>query len=448
MTRGIIPLKEQGFSIMPQALPGRVLYVCCVAALLWSQSFALDNSELKAYSKFFPGMQNDNEIRQPESQPDNSIVPEAYFIGGGDVFQISVVESPSIQYTGTVNENCDVYIPELGVIKIGKTSLAQAKKLVADFVSSKLRKKFDIYVSLVKTKTVVVSVTGAVSNPGTVRCPGTSRLFDALKAANNNTIPPYGEYDYRAVECLNRDSVKTYDVLKYLFVNNLAENPYVYPGDNIRLSLAQRRVFVSGAVRLQSGGWIPIKQGEQAADLLSLFRLDASADSDHIIIERTNPDNSALTKVVSLREQFSFPLADHDLVIVSEKMNYPQVAVIEVKGEVARPGNYPFVKNGSTAADILSQAGGATNAASSDRTYVIRRKRMFEEEQQQNFNPLKPVVPSTLFDYSVRPEVNSGISRMNVSNDYTVFRLSDNPSGIKLWPATKSWFRRRNCTYT
>lgn len=412
-----------------------VLGAAFVAVLLAAPSSALDPSpsDLKAYSKLLPGAQTEELIRSTDQLADNSIIPEAYIIGGGDVFQISVVELPSIQYTGTVNENCDVYIPELGIIKIGKTSLVQAKQIIAEFVSSRLKKKFDVYVSLAKTKMAVVSVSGAVSSPGSYRLSGTFRLFDAIKAANNGVVPSLNEYNYREIECRNRDSSRVFDLFKYLLAADLSENPYLYPGDNIRLSLARRRAMIAGSIRAQVSGLVPIRQDERLADFLSLFSLDASADSDHIIIQRTNPDRTAYTKIVSIRDSGSFTLRDRDLVIVAEKENYPQVATVSLRGEIVRPGVYPLVRNVTKAADVMSQAGGATALGNPDRAYVIRRKKMFADERQGN-STAKSAVSVSVLDNSVRPEINSGLNHMSFSNDFTVLRFSDNDSGIMLEP--------------
>jgi protein involved in polysaccharide export with SLBB domain len=393
---------------------------------------AFDAPDPKAYAKFLSGAPFEEQPPPSEPQIDNSINPEAYFIGGGDVFQISVVQSPSIQYTGTVNENCDVYVPELGIIKIGKTRLSQAKKVIAEFVASKLRKQFEVYVSIVKTKTAVVSVSGAVANPGTYRIAGTFRLLDAIRAANNGALPSYNECNYRETECRNRDSTRVYDLFKYLFVNDLDQNPYVYPGDNIRIPLTQRRVMIRGSIRSQVAGMVPIRQDEQAADFLSLFAFDASADSDHIIIQRVNPDNSCSVKIISIRQPVSFPLKDRDLVIVSEKENYPQTEMVTIRGEITRPGLYPMAKNATKAEDVVLQAGGPTKLGNADRAYVIRHRKMLSDEMKQNYASLKPVTTTGLFDNSVRPEVNAGLIRMNASNDFSVLRFSDNKDGILL----------------
>jgi len=425
-----LPHKESPiFSIAVRPI---VFFACAVSSFL-APAFAFDNSDLKAYSKLLPPTaQQEDPLRPTDQQSDNSVDPATYTIGGGDVFRISVVESPSIQYTGTVNENCDVYIPELGIIKIGRTTAVSAKKIIADFVVSKLRRQFEVYVSLIKTKTAVVTVSGAISGPGTYKLPGTSRLLDAIKAANNGVIPSYNEINFREVECRNRDSVRVYDLFRFLLANSLTDNPYLYPGDNIRISFAQRRVVVAGAIKSLVFGWVPIKQDEDAAGFFSLFPLDGAADSDHITIQRTNADNTNLTQVFSIRRPEPFTLRDRDLVIFGEKKNYPQVLYVIVRGEIERNGTFPLVKNVTTAADIIAMAGGATKNGNLDRAYVIRKNKMLSEEMKQSYNALKPVVTTGLFDNSVRPEVNAGLFRMNASNDFSVLRLSQNNNRILL----------------
>jgi len=49
---------------------------------------------------------------------DNSIDADSYIVGGGDVFSIHILELPSIEYSATVDQNCDVTIPDLGLIKV------------------------------------------------------------------------------------------------------------------------------------------------------------------------------------------------------------------------------------------------------------------------------------------------------------------------------------------
>ena len=375
----------------------------------------------------YPGALPDDPLRSSEPQADNSVDPESYYIGGGDVFLVSAVELPSVRYTGTVNENCDVYIPDLGIIKIGRTTLSRAKKTIAGFVGSKLRKQAEMYVSLVKTKTAVVTVSGAVAAPGSYRLPGTFRLLDAVKMANNGELPALTEFNYREMECRNRDSLRSYDAFRFLFKNDLSQNPYVYPGDNIALAYAKTRVFLHGSIKNPVTGTVPIKQDEPLAEFLSLLTFDASADSGHIIVQRSQGGTAGENLIYSLGRPEPFLLRDHDLVIVSEKENYPQVIAVSIRGEVRRPGMYPLIKDVTKAGDILDQAGGPTKQGNIDRIFVIRHKKIFVEELKRN-NP-KAEASAISVENSVRPEINSGLSRMNATGDFSIIRLSDYKNG-------------------
>ncbi len=402
------------------------------SALAIPPVFALDLSDYKNLSKL--ASQNGNTDEQPslESQPDNSIDPQTYYIGGGDVFLISVIQSPSIHFTGTVNENCDIFISDLGLIKIGKQTLAQAKITLSDFVTSKLNNRYSVYVSLVKVKTSVVTVSGGVANPGTFTLKGNVRILDAIRMANNNAIPALNELDFRSVRCSNRDTVNNYDLFSFLKQGNLTQNPYVYPGDNIFLSFAKQRVFIVGAIKSATFGDVPIQNNETLSGFLSLFTFEESADSDHIVVERTDSNGKSESRIMSVREAQTFTLRDKDLIIVSQKKNYPKVLTVSVGGEIARPGLYPLLKNVSKASDIIELAGGPTPEGQIERAYVIRRKKMLSDEFKKNVASVKPSITGGTSDNSVRPEINTSLFHMNTANDFAVLRASDHSEGILL----------------
>jgi protein involved in polysaccharide export with SLBB domain len=405
-----------------------------VLSLFLSVQAAPDLTEYKNAARMMPQAALDDQAAPPETKPDNSIDPATYFIGAGDVFQVSVVESPSIRYTGTVNENNDIYIPELGIVKIGKQPLTAAKKICADFVASKLKGRPDVYVSLTRMKVVNVNITGAVQTAGTQRVLGSFRLLDAIKMANLGVVPPLNDVDLRAVKCApaGADSAKTYDLFRFLFKNDLLENPYVYGGDNVSLAFATRRVFLAGAVKSVLSGNIPIKQDEQLSEFLSFFTFEESADSGRIVVQRIEAEGKSVSRILSIRQPVDFPLKDRDLVIVSEKENYPDVYAVSISGEIARPGPYPIVKNVTRAADIIDMAGGPTSKDLLDRAYVIRRKKMLSDEAKRNLASTKPVMYGNSADNSVRAEVNSAMFRMNTTNDFVILRLSDHHEGVYL----------------
>ena len=325
--------------------------------------------------------------------------------------------------------------PELGIVRIGRQTLAQAKKICADFVAAKLKGKNEVYVSLIKIKSVNVTVTGAVQTSGTQRMLGSLRLMDAIKIANQGTMPLINDIDLRDVKCASAsggDSAKTWDLFRFLFKGDLRENPYVYGGDNIVVALATRRVYLAGAVKNTITGNLPIKQDERLSDFLSYFTFDEAADSDRIVVQRIDANGQSVSKIFSIRSPVDFTLRDRDLIIVSQKKNYPEVLAVSVGGEVARPGTYPIVKNGSKASDIIELAGGVKEPELLDRAYVVRRRKMLSDEAKRNIAATKPVIYGNSADNSVRAEVNSSLFRMNTTNDFVVLRLSDHTEGVYL----------------
>jgi protein involved in polysaccharide export with SLBB domain len=362
---------------------------------------------------------------------DNSIDADSYIVGGGDVFSIHILELPSIEYSATVDQNCDVTIPDLGLIKVGRKTLTEAKSVIADYVKSKIKKQYEIYVSLTRTKTAVITVSGAVSNPGTYQVEGTTRLLDVLRMANNLQLPPFNYFNYREVVCVNKGAVKSFDLFRFLMTSDLTQNPYVYPGDNILLKVSASNIYISGAVR-NAQGMLPIKQGETVAGVLSLLTLDASADSENIIVSKSDEHGRQASVVFSLKNPGPLTLSDHDIVVVSQKSNYPRIDTVRASGEIARPGYYPIIWKKTTARNIIEQAGGATQFGNFARAFIIRRGKINGSENAAT-GQLSMSAARNSANF-VRPEVGSALSQMANSSDYAIFPVENDGQETLLDP--------------
>ena len=211
------------------------------ALLMHASAFDPAMAKLKELTSTTVGVSNKTNHPPTMDLIDNSINSDAYFVGGGDVFTIHIVELPSVEYTAIMDQNCDAEIPDLGVIRIGRKTLTDAKKLITDFVTQRMNKRYQVYVALSRAKSALVTVTGAVTNPGTYQVEGTSRVLDVIRFGNANVIPNMNDYNYREVTVVNKDTAAAYDLFKFLYCNNNLQNPYVYPGDNICLALASKR---------------------------------------------------------------------------------------------------------------------------------------------------------------------------------------------------------------
>jgi len=362
----------------------------------------------------------------------NSVDPDQYFIGGGDVFKITIIGNSSIQYTATINQQCELFISELGIKKLGKVCLTEAQKQIIEFVQTKLKKANDIHVDLIKAKRVTASINGAITGPGTYSLPGTSRILDAIRQANNGMIPSMNECNLREIQCTSQDSITTIDLFGYLFKNDMACNPYLYPCENINVSFATRRVYVNAPLKMAVTGWIPIKEKETLFDFLSYLKFDASADTTMIFFQSSISDNSRSSRSISYGETSSIVLQDRDIITIPSKKNYAPVIFVNIGGEVAQPGLYPIIKDSTTIENVLKIAGGITQYADLSRAVIVRRSKVDER-----FDSLKSFqnnnLPNTNNITTVRPEMNTGLSKMNATKDYAIIDLESAGMSVKLF---------------
>jgi len=341
--------------------------------------------------------------------PDDNFIDEnQYMIGVGDIFFITVVESPSIRYNAVVDQNGKAYIHSVGLMNLGKISYAEAKKVISQYISGKLKNPSEIYVTLVQAKKAVVSFTGQIRTPGSYEFPGSTRLLDAIKMANGNELPSASEADLRRVQCVGKgDSVVFYDLLAYLYNGDAAQNPYIYPGDRIRISPTVDKVFIRGAISPPTG-YYPLKIGETIGEFLSMFTFDNTADLDDIIVYQ--PNNN-VKKTMSSKSDYV--LNNLDAITVPVTKNHSEVYTVSIAGEVTRPGHYHILEGVTTARQLIDMAGGIKPSAFMDQAAVIRPTITLPDR----FNAGAPQMSS------VRPERGSALAVASASRDYSVIRL-------------------------
>lgn len=338
---------------------------------------------------------------------DNSINDSTYLIGGGDEFFVVLADNPSIFYTGRVNQNCDLFLPDMGIIPLGKIPLYQAKLTIAEKLEEKLKKK--VYVSLQMVKTATVTVNGSVAQPGTYTQPGILRILDLIIIANNDTLPPIQNFNFRSVSCINKGDIKRYDLLRYVLEGDQSQNPYIYPGDEVRLDMVNCNVFISGDI-LSLTGWVPIIPDENINDFLGLFQFAASADLENVIVQR-NSANGPKLYTINCKNKENFLLQNRDVVIVTRKIGYPDFLAVKVSGEASRTGQFPISKNNTTAREVIEMAGGPTKYGDISRAVILRRSKSLPE--------------NSISHREMRPEVNSAFDMMNLKKDYSVVRLDN-----------------------
>ena len=375
-------------------------------------------SDLKSISKTSQQMQDNLSQRRP-LENDNVVDETRYLIGGGDRFFITFLDQTALAYYGNVNPQGDLYVPELGLFKLGKIPLAEAKRRILEDLKKRYRNADSIYISLHTPKKATVYLRGPIKNPGRIELPGTMRLLDAVKIACDLDLTLMRELDSRSILCSSPDTAIYYDVYKYMLTGDLSENPYLYPGDHIAIQGTTRRVMVSGAVNGLAKGIMPIKENETVASLLSIFEFDASADTTFVILKRPTAERGETITKIPSSSFTDQKIHDRDVITVPVMKNPPEMMIVTVEGDVERPGIYPSCKHGTTAREILDLAV-VLPTASRRRIAVLRT----EKELPLPVNPQeRSMVATSLPQSFTRSEMNNAISLMMTAKDYTVIPL-------------------------
>lgn len=385
---------------------------------------------------------------------DNSLDPERYLVGGGDRFQISIVGLPSQEYTPVVDPEGNLYDGDLGIIPVGKLPLSKAKIVIADKVKKSLRKNYEVYVALKRIKTSTVTVTGLVTNPGTISLAGNLRILDALKQANGGALPSQEKFNLRRVRVRNGDTVKEYDLLRFLNRQDMDQNPYLYPGDLIALDQIDARIYIAGEVRDYASGWVPLKPGETAGDLFALINMKETADSSAIMIQHSSGGSESSARPRSLSEARGIVLANNDFISIGAKLTEGRTDTVKVTGEVKRPGTYPVVPGADGAAAIVALAGGPSDHGSSDRVFILRHRKwddlLFIPPQENNPTAALPLASRTrsIPMMSARPEMASSVIDLSNSGDFTLIDASGKAGATRIEDGDEIYVpRKETCIY-
>ncbi len=269
-----------------------------------------------------------------------------------------------------------------------------------------------------KEELVAVGINGAKVNPGTYRVSPDQRVLDVIKMANEGALPPLDTIDCRNIILVNEDgSADTLDLLRFLNTGDLAENPYVAGGQSIHIDFATEWVYISGDVQGVLVGDVPLKRGETAAELLSLYTPNATADLKNILFERVGESPTEL----SFMHLDTVQIKNQDGITIFPFKERKDVYRVTVSGEVKRPGIYSIEHGKTMANSLIERSGGATALGDIGESWLVRkgkRNRLPEEELSEGMQ-------------SVKKEVTFSASNGVISGDFLIIPLKDGDSKLE-----------------
>lgn len=180
--------------------------------------------------------------------------PDKYVCGSGDVFQLNFWGHQNSTVSFLIDPSGRAFVPRVGYVRVAGMLLKDAVAALQKAVSRYYPKlSFDF--SLVKPRTFLVHVVGAVAKPGIYSAHATDRLTKVLTEAGGRSNPDAksdasGSGSLRRIEISRRNGEKlAADLLLYQLHGDTKNNPYLGDGDIITVPFESLVATVTGAVQ-------------------------------------------------------------------------------------------------------------------------------------------------------------------------------------------------------
>lgn len=346
---------------------------CCLLAAalaaLPGPSFAAEGSDLPSAARGAATNPSPPEASPPIA---GRVDPETYRVGPGDEFALrySDLLDPRILRVGPAG---DLVLPDVGPLQVAGLTLAELETRVRERMRPYVRGKGFTF-SLYRPRRFRLYVTGEVARPGAVTLQAPVRASEAIEAAGG--IIETGAR--RGIEVRRGAATIPVDLVLASRAGTLAADPLVFESDVLFVPAAGRRVEVWGAVA--HPGRYELVSGDRVSILLALAggALPEAALAD-ATLDRFDATGRSERAPVTLEAASAspggaadLPLQEGDRLFVPSRARWMRGDVVQVMGEVARPGPYPIRAGSDRLRGILAEAGGFTPDADSAATRVER----------------------------------------------------------------------------
>ena len=277
-----------------------------------------------------------------------------YVLGVGDKFSLNIVGNNSSFDEYVIGRDGSISIEEYGKVFIAGQEFSDAKKIITNFIKSKLIGG-EIYISLKELRDIQVVILGSTINPGIYTMSGGSNILHALNVSGG--IGKNGSF--RKIRVMRAgQEVQNIDLYKtFVFGNSNLFNFNLRSGDSIFIEPLEFSVPISGGVN--NPAVYAISPGETLEDLLA-FAGGFSQNSfsiDSVTLQRDG-NQSSQTLIINKDNLKSVKLQPQDSILVPEysKAIMPS-RMVTISGAIKRPGQYSIDED-ETLLDLVSRAGG------------------------------------------------------------------------------------------
>ena len=250
-----------------------------------------------------------------------------YPVTAGDVYTLGfVIGSTPVSYTIPVDSTYKIRIANMGVINCTGLTYLQLKSQVEALVLRNYPMGGVQFV-LTAPSLFLVTLTGEVKQTVDRNAWALTRLSTLIK----DSLTPYSSTRSVTIERADGTS-ETYDLFLSVRKGQLAQDPFLRPGDKIVVNRAKRIVRIDGAV--ERPGTYELLDGDNLKELIEIYGngLEPLADTSRIELTRNVSDESVSGKKTYLDKSAidsNFELKDFDFVTIESYADLTPVIYLE-----------------------------------------------------------------------------------------------------------------------
>lgn len=258
-----------------------------------------------------------------------------YMVTPGDIYVLTYAAgSSAMQYKTVVDTSYKIRVANLAVLDATGKSYISLKRQVEDLVAKNYPMS-GVQFALATPAVFNVIVKGEVPQTVEQSVWALSRLSTVVEA----NMTAYSSIRDVVVTSAN-GTTKHYDLYAAKRDGDIAQNPYLRPGDVVTLRKFHKKVTISGAVR--RGGTYELLEGENLKDLIDTYAdgFTETADKNRITISRVLNGSDKSGSVLYLEDPVkiaNFEVNSYDSIFVDSLISSKPVMYIE--GAVLKPNN-------------------------------------------------------------------------------------------------------------
>lgn len=343
---------------------------------------------------------------------DDVVDPAHYNLGPGDVLAYQTSGLDLTEKLLVVTPENMILLERIGTISVADMTLAEFRQRLQSLYRER-SPNIDVTVTLRRARLIYVSLSGSVPFPGTYTVPASMRVSTFLNVTRHpwtltrdgsgsemsrtmgsgnlvaksaevtrTDVQEYGPYASRNVIVRHRRGSSIADLARARS-GDLASDPHLREGDEVIVPIEDPTsplISISGAVVRSVS--LAHKSGDKLSMLLAACGgLAPDADRSRVMV--VHPDGGEPI-VATVGNDLTLQTADVDLkpgsVVIVERRGLSgeraQQGVVQVHGEVARPGAVVITPGQTRLSAVIEKAGGATSRAALGLSYVVRPEKL------------------------------------------------------------------------